>query len=341
MKKERTSTFTVILLTVLIAFTALMVSLLVYLCFSMIMGGDFGHGNGKYDRGPSKYFGGNVSGNEVKKEVLEDGTVLLNGMDTRGSSGAAEGRVVLVSLFYDGKEDWGDDMRAEAGSNTDVATQFIESSAAEYGKNIEFVYDTSAGSDLNYDMDLDDVYIPSNIQDVQGWGDLVEAVDKFITKKVDSDALRDEYGATGIVYAVFLNDEGTCCAFPYYAGVTRNSFNEMCFLYYNARDGKVGPSVYAHEMLHLFGARDLYKESVEDGTTTDLVRYTMLNFPDELMLYAEDSYGSGISQGFVSNSISEITAYFVGWLDDIPELEKFPGMKSEYPASFTVQDDGT
>ena len=341
MKKERTSTFTVILLTVLIAFTALMVSLLVYLCFSMLMGGDFGHGNGKYDRGPSKYFGGNVSGNEVKKEVLEDGTVLLNGMDTRGSSGAAEGRVVLVSLFYDGKKDWGDDMRAEAGSNTDVATQFIESSAAEYGKNIEFVYDTSAGSDLNYDMDLDDVYIPSNIQDVQGWGDLVQAVDKFITNKVDSDALKDEDVATGIVYAVFLNDEGTCCAFPYYAGVTRNSFNEMCFLYYNARDGKVGPSVYAHEMLHLFGARDLYKESVEDGTTTDLVRYTMLNFPDELMLYAEDSFGSGISQGFVSNTISEITAYFVGWLDDIPELEKFPGMKSEYPASFTVQDDGT
>ena len=43
-------------------------------------------------------------------------------------------------------------------------------------------------------------------------------------------------------------------------------------------------------------------------------------------------------QDHVSNDLTDITAYFIGWVDTIPELEQYPSIRSKNRASFAVTD---
>ena len=74
------------------------------------------------------------------------------------------------------------------------------------------------------------------------------------------------------------------------------------------------PAVYAHEILHIFGAHDLYRGEEYSRAVTD---YIAANYPDEIMR-------SVAGEGRISEQISRITAYHLGWIDEIPETESFP-----------------
>jgi hypothetical protein len=63
------------------------------------------------------------------------------------------------------------------------------------------------------------------------------------------------------------------------------------------------PASYVHEILHLFGAQDLYKP--EARRLAAAIRY-----PDEVMLRS--------SRPLSSVDVSAYTAYYVGWSDDEP-----------------------
>ena len=43
-------------------------------------------------------------------------------------------------------------------------------------------------------------------------------------------------------------------------------------------------------------------------------------------------------QDHVTNDLTDITAYFIGWLDTIPELSTYPSIETEYPACFAEVD---
>jgi hypothetical protein len=70
------------------------------------------------------------------------------------------------------------------------------------------------------------------------------------------------------------------------------------------------PSEIAHNIMHLFGAADVYLTPYR--RTLSKIQYAAMEFPDEIM---QDPYGKNIS----SLVISDYTKYLIGWVDTIDE----------------------
>ncbi len=267
--------------------------------------------------------------------VQDDGDVQDSyGLDPKGSAGFLNGKTVLVVLYYDGADDWSGSMKDNIQNKLDIATNFLEKSGRQYGADVELVYDANGSSDLNYDIDIS-ASIPRDIDDETEWEEILYDTEMYIDDNIDTQALIDEYDADGIAFICCLDADGTSCTYPYYEDEGSTYFNEICYMYYEYDGEEECPAVYAHEILHLFGARDLYSSNEYDGITVDFVKYIERNYPNEIMLttYGEDGYT--MYQDRVTNEITDITAYFIGWLTDIPELNDYPTIEPEYPAAFS------
>ena len=82
------------------------------------------------------------------------------------------------------------------------------------------------------------------------------------------------------------------------------------------------PAAYAHEILHLFGAHDLYRGAEYQRPVTD---YIKKEYPLEIMYTITDEEGN-IKPTYVESEIT-VTAYQLGWLEETEELLKFPELK--------------
>lgn len=73
------------------------------------------------------------------------------------------------------------------------------------------------------------------------------------------------------------------------------------------RNDSVGSqsSLVAHEMLHLFGAEDFY-------TTTNRKTIAGTYYIADIMLSA--------SYYIITNNISDATAFYIGWTDEVPDV---------------------
>ena len=80
------------------------------------------------------------------------------------------------------------------------------------------------------------------------------------------------------------------------------------------------PAVYAHEIMHLFGAHDLYEEA---EFTSEVTSYVKQTYPMEIMYRVTDEQGNSYDEKII-NTISPITAYHLGWIDELEELALFP-----------------
>ena len=77
-------------------------------------------------------------------------------------------------------------------------------------------------------------------------------------------------------------------------------------------------AVYAHEILHVFGAHDYYEDA---EYTADVVQYIKKKYPKEIMLSPQcTEYG-------IDSVISPVTAYHIGWLDSAKEAEEYEELK--------------
>jgi hypothetical protein len=92
-------------------------------------------------------------------------------------------------------------------------------------------------------------------------------------------------------------------------------------------------STYAHEILHLFGACDLYEENKTDHISQELADYIADNYPHEIMYYTyEDDDTSNFDE--ITKEMSPVTLYFLDWGDGGAEIKQFPEIKRKYPCTF-------
>ena len=70
----------------------------------------------------------------------------------------------------------------------------------------------------------------------------------------------------------------------------------------------------AHEMLHTFGAPDLY-EAAEYGITEQYVRYAEKNNLNDLMRICHDPKTNRYVYDRIVNEVTDITAYYAGLTD--------------------------
>lgn len=247
-----------------------------------------------------------------------------------GSAKYLDGSTVLVSLFIeDSSSSWTEEKKELVMSKMKLATDFLVSEGNSYGKSVNLIYDIYEHPDLAYTVSYSGTIDDSSRSSYN----LLNYITRYIDASIPTQDILSNYNVDSIAYMCFLDKSGVSYTFPYYEGDSELYYYETCYMFLKCDGDYEPPAVYAHEMLHLFGARDLYSTNQSDGITKEFVQHIETDYPNEIMLTTYDENWNNV-QEYVSNEITDITAYFLGWMDEIPELETYPSIYYPYPASF-------
>lgn len=276
---------------------------------------------------------------EVKniEDVIESSNNVSEEELKLGSAKVLEGDNVLVSVFVDINGDkWTEDEKKYCKDSLEEAVTWIEKEGKTYGKQLHFIYDMNTESDLLYYQTID-FTVESDTEDTNQY-EYYRYNKSWIHKNLDIESIKEKYGTDSIGYLFFLKDEGTSYTYSHYLEDENYNKEEMCTIYLGDSSNYglyENPATYAHEILHLYGALDLY-----NGTCPEEINeYVISTYPCEIMLstYYEtliQSEHTGVKM------ISPITAYMLGWTDDIDELSLFPEMEREEEACISLDDFG-
>ncbi|MCM1125811.1 MAG: hypothetical protein NC429_05010 [Lachnospiraceae bacterium] len=229
-----------------------------------------------------------------------------------GSAKYLEGKNLLYSLFVDTPQStWSPEEKAETLKNLNKAAFYIEETAREYDRETELVCDWQENADLTGSAAVD-----FEIADEFNFMDKLDAeIGVWAEDLVDYDGLTAEYQAEGIAMLVFVNNPGTSYAIVYDG--TDNPKESVIFF------AEEPPAVYAHEILHLFGAHDLYRDAEYSREITDYIEET---YPMEIMRTVTGEGGKTLEDA-IANTVSPLTAYHLGWIEQVEETESFPQLK--------------
>ncbi|SFI21704.1 hypothetical protein SAMN04487830_13118 [Pseudobutyrivibrio sp. OR37] len=239
---------------------------------------------------------------------------LINKKDVnKGSALTLEGNTIVVSIFAsDTNTNWNDkeDVAKKSTIYTylDIACNYLEDAASKYDKKATFI---SNKKDLEYSITFDKSITCSEVVDN---GELDETVWEFIASNIDESTLKQKYDATNVVYMLYVDSDESntaiSCTRDYYDGMPYDS--EIVYLY-NIDGGTVNcPAVYAHEILHTFGAPDLYTTDDELGITQEVLDYANKNMSNDIMLTCSDLSTDEYNYQEITNEVDDITAYYVG-----------------------------
>ena len=230
-----------------------------------------------------------------------------------GSAAFLKDRNILVSLFVTTPESgWTDREQEAVLQKIGVAVDYIEGQAKQYDVSTELIYDWSSQHDLKVEAKTD---FPIN-EDVDFVDRLDEEIAYWFEQKISYEKLLEVYDAEGIATCVFVNNAGISYAIVY-DGTDNVKESLILFTgdYYNHGKEETA-AAYAHEILHVFGAHDLYEDAEFTREVTDYVADT---YPNEIMLTV-----SGSGTGKITQIISPVTAYHLGWVSYTEEVDRFP-----------------
>lgn len=252
-----------------------------------------------------------------------------------GSAKLLEGDNILVSIFVDiNGNEWTEEEKQYSEDSLKEAVTWIEGEGAAYGKQIRFIYNMDSQSDLLYTQSID-FKVDSDSDDSNQY--TYYLYNKlWIQENIDVVSIKENYGSNSIGYLFFIKDRGTSYTYTHYLEDKNINKEEMCTIYledsseYNLYEN---PATYAHEILHLYGALDLYKGACPE----DLNAYVIDSYPYEIMLSTYNETLIPNEYGEVK-SISPITAYMLNWLEEVEELTLFPEMERKEGACFSEGD---
>lgn len=243
-----------------------------------------------------------------------DAPVRTDGIDGSfgiGSASVLKGRNILVSLFLTTPDNtFTEEEKKICLQRLKEAAIYIEENASGYGVETQFILDWS-------EEDSQDLCMEKTVDfTISDDSDFMDALDEAFAQWTEEDLsyerLLQEYGADGIATCMFVNAPGRSYAIVYDG--EDNVRESLVMFARNDKGTEEEPAVYAHEILHVFGAHDLYRGEEYSRAVTD---YIAASYPDEIMR-------SVAGEGKISEQISRITAYHLGWIDEIPETESFP-----------------
>lgn len=263
------------------------------------------------------------------------------GKATTGSAKYLDGDTVLVSIFLEDKNaSWTSDDKKLVAENMDVAVDYLKNQGEKYGKRVNLIYDLEQHPDLEYHMKYEKAYegISYEKKDT-GLDDtryLFYYAYEYIKNNIPIKDIMEKYQVNSIGFLIFI-DSGSDMQYTYqyntyYRGLY---YTEVCCISLRAKSNNSNASAetYAHEILHLFGARDLYCSNIH-GISKDFVDYVAEQYSTDIML---GPARMGISmKKQILGDITDVTAYFLGWKESIPETVVFPNIKVQYPATVSM-----
>ena len=265
--------------------------------------------------------------------LLNIGTHCYADARTSGSVGQIEGNTLLVTILVSDPDyiwDLSGERDKERLESVDwalkVSTEFITEAAASWGKELHFIYDTSPGSDLLYEQTYTISMAAKNLDDagsseISKYEERQRVLKNDLQYHVPSKHLKEKYNTDNIGYLFIINTEADA--------PNLRSHTETCFVD-GSRDPEYAcinffeegwqnpPAVYAHEILHLFGAPDLY---MLDSYDEEYKKLILDYFQNDIMYQPWGSGGEGYTKESylkVDSEIMQLTAFYLGWTDQYP-----------------------
>lgn len=277
-----------------------------------------------------------VGQEEARPENPERGDAVQTKEGTLGSAGFLRGDVLLVSIYVDDERGrWEDEKEGNARFYLQVACNFLEEQAAAYGETLKLYCDGQTYPDLVYHAQYGRRAADDRVGAFTRWSY------RWIDENVPVAELQKRYGTDNVGFVMLIADEGGAYTNVYYVGDSVRYFNENSVLFYyypyvRFNDREV-PGVYAHEILHMFGAIDLYEDSPD--FSPENIAYVARTYPNDIMYgdYVEDGW---LNYEEIDLEISPITAYYLGWLEELPpeDQEGLTEYERAYTAGFSYDD---
>jgi hypothetical protein len=271
--------------------------------------------------------GGNKSGDQNKQDSEARETERAG----QGSAVFPEGNVVIVSIVADDYNNkWGDskgdtELLERGQYYLEYACDWLSSQAKRWGHELNFIYEFDEAKGLCYRG-----YLETDMTNYMDY-DVDSEVFDFIDENVNAEEIKSKYETENIIYILFLNTDSTNMTTSYtrnyYDGMSRDY--EYCAMLMNCEGYEETPSAFAHEMLHTFGAPDLYYAGMSNITQEyiDQIKDSGLN---DIMRITSDPNTYQYVYDDITNEITDITAYYVGLTDHSDTVTEWGFAPSEH-----------
>ena len=246
-----------------------------------------------------------------------------------GTAKYIDGRTVVVAIFADDAgTSWNFQNNADAKMrlrnrfNLSIACTWLTEQSKRWGASPGgFVWDWRTFDDLYYTHSFEEDIVHGADQDYSA---VRAALNSYIHNYIPTEQLLDKYNADNIIYNVYLNAPNSedyrswTTAVLYYEVEADKYSPEICVIVPYGRGRENTPAVLAHEMLHCFGAYDLYQTNSSSPITQEYVDYLTSHQPNDLMNHCYFS-----DYDIITNEFSAVDAYYVGLISDCKDVQKW------------------
>ena len=233
-----------------------------------------------------------------------------------GSAGKISDSTLIVSIFANDSGTFWDFSSAEDHKTINTmyehlssAVDWLEKECQKYGAETKFVFDWTRYSDLFYSFDF------SHMNMVRADGGEYKTQCAYIQNHIDSEKLKQKYNTQNIIYIFYFNTDEHNTINSWCLSDIQNCDIEVINVF--VRDDYPGgyylmhASGFAHEILHCFGAYDLYYAS--DTIPQAYVDYCKQTNSKDIM-YAVN-LGREIRMIF-----TDLCAYYVGLINTCDDV---------------------
>ena len=211
---------------------------------------------------------------------------------------------ICVCTFFVSEKNWKNDQYHKLyKKNLEIAEKWLAKEAKKYGSTITFenifpLEDTAVTIDKVYKNGIGET-------DPDRYGSFLKVLKSMgLTVKEFKKKLRYETQCENIVTNFIIDSEGRSYCSIDYVGSSPDDYRDYTWIFKSSWGHAISPGVIAHEMLHAFGAFDMYARNNYRKEQSDAAKKY---YPYDIMCTSLDNY-SKIDKCYVS----PITAWKIG-----------------------------
>ncbi len=223
-----------------------------------------------------------------------------------GSAKLFSGRICIFHVFAnDAQASWSEQEKNEVLGRLEQACNFLGQQSELHGHKISFIEEIAPT--VFYEKRL-----PTGTFVNPNWTEEVIREASGTGSRELVDRLRDNHSADNVVVCLHVNKPALSYNLAYYANVSLAFTAERMVCFSTYPDSRpTAAATYAHEILHLFGAGDLYFPYDQDEYRKQLAKRF---FPNDVMFR--------VDYNLQRLNVGAFTAYRVGWLEHIDPAHK-------------------
>ena len=247
----------------------------------------------------------NLNNNSTKEDINEE--IEYSGIN--GTADTIMGKTVIISIYAnDTVTNWNNDSDNtkinDTLNNLKIATDYLVKQVNSYNKEALFIYDWNKFDDIKYIANF-------NVDIVNNYKDNYDTQREWIVNNIDIVNIKKKYDADNLVFMYFFNTDDTNTSIT----STYNRLDiDIIDVFPVNSNYTIPPATYAHELLHTFGAPDLYYAN--EIINQEYVDYLIEIDSNDIM--AKVNYGDEII-----NEFSNLDAYYVGLIDESSDVTKW------------------